>query len=33
MNKLFSINGMTLNPKDKAIPCGKFASFYPEGTF
>ena len=31
MGKTISIMNTTLNPKDKAIPCGKYVSFYPEG--
>lgn len=33
MKKTISYNNTPLNPKNIAIPCGKFASYYPEGTF
>lgn len=33
MKKTFSINGTPLNPQNIAIPCGRHASFYPEGKF
>jgi hypothetical protein len=31
MGKTISIVNTTLNPKDRAIPCGKYVSYYPEG--
>ena len=33
MKKTFSIDGNPLNPQNNAIPCGRHASFYPEGKF
>jgi len=33
MKKFVSIKGSPLDPMKSAIPCGKYASFYPEGIF
>ncbi len=33
MGKNISIINTTLDPKEIAIPCGKFVSYYPQGTF
>lgn len=33
MKKTVSIDGTPLNPQDNAVPCGRHASFYPEGNF